>query len=325
MTVSRPAPGPGDGPRRRSAASGSPRMARATPRRASRPANVGAAHIADAMLLPAAAAVQRGEVAGGGRRVSPQGAPGQRRPRPRRARSPRAQADQSRPHRPRRRPAQDGAEAPARPGRPDDARHPRGQPAHHHRQGRGRRADRATVWRRSAPCTATCTRSRTTSARSATSSTVPVEEEPVAKARNPTIIEEMPAEDKAKSKEERRGEEEGRRGPGPGSDPPGGLARMGRPGHRSRLGPRPRRRAGPRQSLDPDPPPRAPGRARGAGGWLTDPRSTVLLTLGAAAVFGGGRKLVHGMQARKAQSRLAEADVTPERDRRRRPASAATG
>jgi hypothetical protein len=46
-------------------------------------------------------------------------------------------------------------------------------------------------------------------------------------------------------------------------------------------------------------------------GWLTDPRSAVLLTLGAAAVFGGGRKLLHGMQARKAQSRLAEADVTP--------------
>ncbi len=32
--------------------------------------------------------------------------------------------------------------------------------------------------------------------------TVPVEEEPVAKARNPTIIEEMPAEDKAKAKDE---------------------------------------------------------------------------------------------------------------------------
>ncbi len=36
-----------------------------------------------------------------------------------------------------------------------------------------------------------------------------------------------------------------------------------------------------------------------------------MLTLGAAAVLGGGRKLLHGMQARKAHSRLAEADVTP--------------
>ncbi len=57
------------------------------------------------------------------------------------------------------------------------------------------------------------------------------------------------------------------------------------------------------------PAPRAEPEGRG---WLTDPRSAVLLTLGAAAVFGGGRKLLHGMQARKAQSRLAEADVTPD-------------
>ena len=50
----------------------------------------------------------------------------------------------------------------------------------------------------------------------------------------------------------------------------------------------------------------------GRWGWLTDPRSAVLLLLGAAAVFGGGRKLIQGMQARRAAARLAEADVTPE-------------
>lgn len=59
------------------------------------------------------------------------------------------------------------------------------------------------------------------------------------------------------------------------------------------------------------PAPHASGET-GRWGWLTDPRSAVLLTLGAAAVFGGGRKLIRGMQARRAAARLAEADVTPE-------------
>jgi hypothetical protein len=48
------------------------------------------------------------------------------------------------------------------------------------------------------------------------------------------------------------------------------------------------------------------------GDWLTDPRTAVLLTLGAAVAVGGGRKLLLGMRARKAHARLAEADVTPE-------------
>jgi hypothetical protein len=56
----------------------------------------------------------------------------------------------------------------------------------------------------------------------------------------------------------------------------------------------------------------APRVETGRWGWLTDPRSAVLLTLGAAAVFGGGRRAVRAVQARRAAARLAESDVAPE-------------
>jgi hypothetical protein len=47
-------------------------------------------------------------------------------------------------------------------------------------------------------------------------------------------------------------------------------------------------------------------------GWIADPRSAVLLTLVAAAVIGGGRKILRAMEARRSVARLAEPNVTAE-------------
>ncbi len=140
------------------------------------PADTG--HVTGTMLRPIRLPFSCGEVAGGRRRLSPQGAEGQRRPRPRRARPPRVEADRQGPHRPRRRPAQDRAEAPARSGRTSSARRPprttcSSSPT------RPRPTSRSTAsWRKCRRCTATCTRSRTTSARSATCSPPPSRRSP---------------------------------------------------------------------------------------------------------------------------------------------------
>ena len=48
-------------------------------------------------------------------------------------------------------------------------------------------------------------------------------------------------------------------------------------------------------------------------GWLTDPRSAVLIVLGVIAVLGGGRKLYLDQRARRAVQRLDDQDVAPER------------
>jgi hypothetical protein len=56
---------------------------------------------------------------------------------------------------------------------------------------------------------------------------------------------------------------------------------------------------------------RALGRATGRS-WLSEPRSLVWLTLAAAALFGGWRKLLFGWRARKAVGRLGAPNVTPE-------------
>ncbi len=137
--------------------------------------------------------------------------------------------------------------------------------------------------------------------------TVPVEEEPVARRGTRRSSRRCR---RRRRRRRRTTPSRSRRGPAPGSDPPGGPVRM--PGLAIALAltlvladePAPANPSTPTRR----PAPRAePER----WGWLTDPRSAVLLTLGAAAVLGGGRKLLHGMQARKAHSRLAEADVTP--------------
>jgi hypothetical protein len=64
---------------------------------------------------------------------------------------------------------------------------------------------------------------------------------------------------------------------------------------------------------------RAPGHTssrRGALGegrsWLTEPRTAVLLVLGAVVFIGGGRRLLMAWASRKAVARLTEPDVTPE-------------
>ncbi len=46
-------------------------------------------------------------------------------------------------------------------------------------------------------------------------------------------------------------------------------------------------------------------------GWLADPRSAVLLTLGSVVVVGGGRRLAQAWNARRAIARLDEPEVTP--------------
>ena len=48
----------------------------------------------------------------------------------------------------------------------------------------------------------------------------------------------------------------------------------------------------------------APRAETGRWSWLADPRSAVLLTLGAAAVLGGGHKLLMGMQAALGRRRV---------------------
>jgi hypothetical protein len=58
--------------------------------------------------------------------------------------------------------------------------------------------------------------------------------------------------------------------------------------------------------------PPAPSREPGGWGWLTDPRSAVLLTLASVLLIGGGRKLLMTLEARRASARLAEPDVTEE-------------
>jgi hypothetical protein len=56
--------------------------------------------------------------------------------------------------------------------------------------------------------------------------------------------------------------------------------------------------------------PPAPRGEPGGWGWLTDPRSAVLLTLASVLLIGGGRKLLKTLEARRASARLAEPDVT---------------
>jgi hypothetical protein len=46
--------------------------------------------------------------------------------------------------------------------------------------------------------------------------------------------------------------------------------------------------------------------------WLAEPRSAVLLVLGLALLFGGGRKLLQGWRARGAVGRLNDPGITPE-------------
>ncbi|HEX8201560.1 MAG TPA: hypothetical protein VF590_13830, partial [Isosphaeraceae bacterium] len=57
---------------------------------------------------------------------------------------------------------------------------------------------------------------------------------------------------------------------------------------------------------------RAGGPAPGWGSWLADPRSAVLLVLVAALVFGGGRRWLQALRARRAVGRLGEPDPPPE-------------
>ena len=45
--------------------------------------------------------------------------------------------------------------------------------------------------------------------------------------------------------------------------------------------------------------------------WLSEPRTTVLVVLGAVVLLGGGRKLLQAWKARKAVARLSEPDITP--------------
>ncbi len=62
----------------------------------------------------------------------------------------------------------------------------------------------------------------------------------------------------------------------------------------------------------------APGRARadrpgpGLSGWLRDPRTAVLAFLASALLFGGGRKLLQGLNARRAVAALDGPDPSPE-------------
>jgi hypothetical protein len=61
--------------------------------------------------------------------------------------------------------------------------------------------------------------------------------------------------------------------------------------------------------------PRRPSRRRVLGqgrGWLSEPRTAVLIVVGGVLVVGGGRRLLQIWQTRKGLARLAEPDVTPE-------------
>ena len=55
---------------------------------------------------------------------------------------------------------------------------------------------------------------------------------------------------------------------------------------------------------------KAPSLPRGTWGWLADPRSAVLLTLGSVIILGGSRKLYLAMKARQVVARLSEIHVT---------------
>ncbi len=46
--------------------------------------------------------------------------------------------------------------------------------------------------------------------------------------------------------------------------------------------------------------------------WLSEPRTTVLIVLGAVVLLGGGRRVWQSWKARRAVARLSEPDVTPE-------------
>jgi hypothetical protein len=63
----------------------------------------------------------------------------------------------------------------------------------------------------------------------------------------------------------------------------------------------------------------SPGQGRGrqpqtseeGRNWLSEPRTAVLVILGAVVLIGGGRRLLQAFRARKAVARLAEKDVSP--------------
>jgi hypothetical protein len=59
-------------------------------------------------------------------------------------------------------------------------------------------------------------------------------------------------------------------------------------------------------------PRRAGARPQGLGGWLRDPRNTVLIVLAAVLLIGGGRKWLRARRARAALGRLEDPRVTPD-------------
>jgi hypothetical protein len=54
------------------------------------------------------------------------------------------------------------------------------------------------------------------------------------------------------------------------------------------------------------------GQPGGRWGWLSDPRTTVLVVLGSAILIGGGRRLLIASKSRKAVDRLSDPHVSPE-------------
>src|SRR5436305_13061904 len=56
---------------------------------------------------------------------------------------------------------------------------------------------------------------------------------------------------------------------------------------------------------------RQPKASQEGRNWLSEPRTAVLVILGAVVSIGGGRRLLQALRARKAVARLAEKDVGP--------------
>ena len=56
---------------------------------------------------------------------------------------------------------------------------------------------------------------------------------------------------------------------------------------------------------------RQPRSSQDGRNWLSEPRTAVLVILGAVVFIGGGRRLLQALRARKAVARLAEKDVSP--------------
>lgn len=56
---------------------------------------------------------------------------------------------------------------------------------------------------------------------------------------------------------------------------------------------------------------RQPKASQEGRNWLSEPRTAVLVILGAVVFIGGGRRLLQALRARKAVARLAEKDVSP--------------